>query len=63
MDPFKLYDFLDQRPNALPHVEPEKGYIAITATRLENYNFLKTHAQEIEFGSFEETNALVRKSQ
>ena len=65
MDPFKLHDFLKQHPNVLPHVEPEKGSIAITATRLENYNFLKTHAPEIEglFDLFEETNVLVRKSQ
>ncbi len=62
MDPFKLHDFLAQHPNVLPHAKPEKGLIAITATRLENYEFLKTHAHQIE-DLFEENIARVRRAQ
>ncbi len=61
MDPFKLYRFLTrQATSAIPHVKPDAGSIAITASRLENYNFLKTHAHQIE-GLFDEVITLVRR--
>ncbi len=60
MDPFKLYRFLTRQANVIPHVKPDAGSIAITASRLENYNFLKTHAHQIE-GLFDEAITLVRR--
>ena len=60
MDPFKLHDFLAQPASVLSHVKPDAGSIAITASRLENYNFLKTHAHQIE-GLFDEVITLVRR--
>ena len=60
MDPFKLRDFLAQHASVLSHVKPDAGYIAITATRLENYNFLKTHARNVD-GLFDEAITLMRR--
>ncbi len=62
MDPFKLSDFIARSADVLPHVKPDAGSIAITATRQENYNFLKTHARSVE-GLFDDAIALVRKEQ